>query len=208
MIVIIKINGYKFNKPVQEDFDWLEENYTMRLSDIENHLGYTDETIYRMLKALGIERERLYDRSLPNTKEVIEELMNPYLSHVKIAEKYNVHETTVGHRRKSLGVNVRRNMGSTRLEDKISLILDALDYAYIDQKKIDVWSIDFYMGQKICIDVHGTWAHSHNPERDVRKENWLVENGYRYLAINEEDIDEAEETIKKFMSGFPLTVKY
>jgi hypothetical protein len=201
------INGFNFYSPkiTKENVEWLKENYHLKLTDIENHMGISDETIYRLMKALDIKRNRLYDRSLPNTPEVITKLKDPYLSHVKIAEEYGVHETTVGHRRKALGINVRRNMSNTRLEDAIQKFLDELDLAYIPQYSIKPWSIDFYLGRKFCLDVHGRDIHSKPivKDRDKRKVKFLKENGFNYLAIDEIELDNAKELIRNFTQGFP-----
>jgi len=202
---MIEINGVVFKKIHQEQVDWLKENYHMKLKEIEHAMGISGETVCKLLKALGIKRERHRKRYLPNTPEAMEDLLNPYMSHVKIADKYGVHETTVGHRRKELGVGVRRNMAPTRLEESIQSVLEDLDYAYVPQKMINQWSIDFYMGQKTCIDVHGDWAHSRKgmPERDKRKREELESAGYKYLVIYESELGHAKENIEKFMTGFP-----
>lgn len=206
---MIEVNGIVFKKMTEKDVEWFKKNYHLKVTEIQEHMKISDETIKKLLKALGIQRERHYARKLPNTPEAIADLMNPYLSHVKIADKYGVHETAVGHRRKALGVNVRRNMAPTRLEEAIKKVLEELDYAYIPQKMINQWSIDFYMGQKTCIDVHGEWAHTRKaiPERDKRKREELESMGYRYLVIYECELHHAKEMVEKFMfSGFPLSV--
>lgn len=205
---MIEINGCKFNKINEKDVDWFKNNLHLKWVDVCKGTGISDETARRLLKALGIKRERHWKRYLPNDEEAMADLLNPYMSHVKIAEKYGVHETTVGHRRKELGVGVRRNMAPTRLEEAIEQLLVELDYAYVPQKMINQWSIDFYMGQKTCIDVHGEWAHTRKgmPERDNRKRKELEAMGYRYLVIHESELDQAKQAIEAFMhSGFPLS---
>lgn len=203
---MVEVNGKKFNKINEEQVEWFKNNIHLKWVDLLKGVGISDDTGRRLLKALGIKRERHWKRYLPNTPEAMEDLLNPYMSHVKIAEKYGVHETTVGHRRKELGVGVRRNMETMNLlEEKLAEILDELDYAYIPQKKINQWSIDFYMGQKTCIDVHGEWAHTRKgmPERDARKAKELEELGYHYLVIHETELEHAKTKIETFMTGFP-----
>lgn len=202
---MVKINGVRFNKPTQEQVDWLKANYAMKLADLERHMGLSDETITRMLKALGIERKRLWKVYLPFTPEVDAELRNPYLSHVKIASKYGVHESTVAARRRNMGIRVRRCVGSTRIEDRVEEMLKDLDLAYVPQKRVGRWSIDFYLGRGYCIDVHGTWAHQLPLvlERDVRKRRDLEAMGFKYLVLHEARLDDAVELIEDFVSGFP-----
>jgi len=141
------INGFTFNKIEQWQVDYLKENYHLKITDLMKALQLCDETIYRMLNALEIKRERLRKISIPHDEEAKNLMLNPYLSHVKIADRYNCSPEAVAKRRQLLGVTVRRNMSSTRLEDKVSSALDELDFVYTFQKKIDKWSIDFYLGQ-------------------------------------------------------------
>jgi len=201
----MEINGYKFNKLEQWQVDYLKENYQEKLTDLQDHLGLCDETLYRLLKALEIKRSRLWKISIPHTEEAENLMRNPYLSHVKIADKYGCTPEAVAKRRQLLGVTVRKNVSPTRLEDAIAKILDDLDLVYVYEKQIEKWSIDFYLGCKHCIDVHGTWAHSKQQviERDERKVNWLQENGYRYLVVKESEMDSAIEKVKQFTLGFP-----
>lgn len=201
----MEINGYKFNKLEQWQVDYLRENYQQKLSDLENHLGLCDATLYRLMDALKIDRNRLWKISIPHTEEAEDLMRNPYISHVKIADIYGCTPEAVAKRRQQLGVTVRRNMSTTRLEDTIIKILEELDLAYIYEKQIDKWSVDFYLGCKYCIDVHGTWAHSKEKitERDERKVIWLKENGYKYLVVKESEMDLAIEKVKQFTLGFP-----
>jgi very-short-patch-repair endonuclease len=201
----MEINGKKFNKLEQWQVDYLKENYQQKLTDLQNHLGLCDETIYRLMDALGIKRDRLHKISIPHTEEAENLMRNPYISHVKIADKYGCTPEAVAKRRQLLGVTVRKNMSSTRLEDAIARILDDLDLVYVYEKQIGNWSIDFYLGCKYCIDVNGTWAHSKDKivERDERKTDWLRENGYKYLVVKESEMDSAIEKVKQFTLGFP-----
>lgn len=93
-------------------------------------------------------------------------------------------------------------------EKQVAKILDDLDLVYQNPKQIDKWSIDFYLGRKHCIDVHGTWSHSIEKvkDRDRRKSKYLKFSGYKYLVINEielTDICKVKGKIKDFVSGFP-----
>jgi very-short-patch-repair endonuclease len=194
----LTINGMTFNKLQQWQVDFLKENYQkLKLSDLIKELRMCDETIYRLLKALNLKRERMWYRKLPNTNEVKKDLENPYLSHVKIADKYSVTPDVVAQRRKRSGLSVRRNVGRTRLEEKIASVLDELDIVFHEQKRISKWSIDFYLGNKVCVDVHGEYIHSKPiaKDRDRRKTTWLQENGYKYIVIHEDVIKSSKEIL-------------
>ena len=205
----MNINGYIFNNKITENqIEWLKQNHHLKLKDIEKELQLCDETIYRLLKALRINRKRQWKISIPHNKEAEDLLLNPYISHVKIADKYGCTPEAVGKRRQALGVGVRRNLSMNRLEEKVKVILDKLDLAYLYEKKIGNFSIDFYLGFGFCIDVHGKWCHEKEEQKeiDLRKIYFLKENGYKYLIIQEKDIENSEEIIKEFLSGFPLSV--
>lgn len=205
----MNINGYEFNIKITEDqVEWLKQNYHLKIEELEKELHICDETIYRLLKALDIKRKRLRKISIPHNEEADQLLLNPYISHVKIAEKYGCTPEAVGKRRQELGVGVRRNLSMNRLEEKIKIILDKLDIAYIYEKRVSTFSIDFYLGFKYCIDVHGEWSHAKEKqiEIDKRKTFFLKENNYKYLVIQEKQIENSEEIIKEFLSGFPLSV--
>jgi very-short-patch-repair endonuclease len=82
------------------------------------------------------------------------------------------------------------------------------DLVYHKQKRISKWSIDFYLGCKFCIDVHGTWAHSKTLviDRDQKKKLYLENEGFHYLVIQEEElsnIQNVKQKIEKFTLGFP-----
>ncbi|WP_232490104.1 endonuclease domain-containing protein [Neobacillus cucumis] len=161
-----------------------------------------------IIKLLGIKRVRHKKVYLPQTKEVEIELRNPYLTHVEIAAKYGVTDTCVAKRRKELEVKVRKRNFDTLIEQQVEQLLLDLDLVYFKQKKIDRWSIDFYLGKKHCIDVHGRWSHSLNKvkERDIRKQIFMSENGFKYLIIHERELADLKgvmKRIKNFTLGFP-----
>jgi G:T-mismatch repair DNA endonuclease (very short patch repair protein) len=203
------INGVTFNKKItEEQIQFLKDNYnSLKFKELQDYLKISDETLYRLLKALCLKRQRKYNNKIPTTPEAIQMLKDPYISHVKLADMWGCTESAVGHKRKAMNVSVRRNVSMNRLEEKIKNILDELDLAYIYEKKINQWSIDFYLGQKNCIDVHGSWSHDFEKQklRDARKIKELTSMGYNYCIILEKDIDIAKETILQFLR-FPLEV--
>ena len=193
----LTVNGKVFNGLTLEQVEYLKENYTKRITDLESELNLCGESIKRILKALGIKRERLWKRTIPDTEEAWNDLKNPYISHVKLAKKYGCTETAVASMRKRHGFGVRR-VGLTQLEESIADILKKLDIAYHVQYRIDKWSLDFYLGHKICIDIHGNWSHSKDLQidRDIRKVEWMRSNGYFYLVIKEDDLLDLKSVIE------------
>lgn len=202
------IGGRRYGKVEQWQLDYIKEHYQEKYTDISEAINLAPQRIGEIVKLLGLKRERHRKIYLPKTKEVEEKLRNPYLSHIEIAREYGVTDTCVYRRRKELGVGVRRKNYNTLIEQDVAKLLDELDLVYQNPKRIEKWSIDFYLGRKHCIDVHGTWAHSKEKvkDRDRRKTIYMKDNGYHYLVIHEvelEDLDKVKEKIKQFTLGFP-----
>ncbi|KMM38640.1 topoisomerase I [Guptibacillus hwajinpoensis] len=204
----VKIGDRTFKNIEQWQVNFIKEHYQLKLTEIATAINIDYRRVGEIINLLGLQRERHWKIYLPKTDEVLEELKNPYLSHVEIAEKYGVSDACVAKRRKELDVSVRKKNYDTLIEQQVEMILIELDLAYHKQKRIDKWSIDFYLGRKYCLDVNGSWSHSLPIviDRDKRKTAFLNSQGYYYLAINEIELgnlDIVKEKIKEFTMGFP-----
>ncbi|MDQ0245760.1 very-short-patch-repair endonuclease [Bacillus fengqiuensis] len=204
----VKIGNKTFKNIDQWQIDYIVKNFNRKLHEVGEETGIDPRRVGEIIKLLGIKRERHRKIYLPQTEEVEKELRNPYLTHVEIAVKYGVTDTCVAKRRKELNVKVRKRNYDTLIERQVENLLLDMDLAYIKQKRIDRWSIDFYLGKKHCIDVHGEWSHSIKKvkERDERKQIYMSENGYKYLIIHERELKNLNgvvKMIKEFTLGFP-----
>ncbi|MHA4041096.1 PDDEXK family nuclease [Bacillus cereus] len=204
----VTIGNRTYRNIEQWQVDFIVKHADRKLKDIGKEINLDERRVGEILKLLGIKRTRHRKIYLPKTAEVEQELKNPYLSHVEIAIKYGVSDTCVTKRRKELNVKVRKKNYDTLLEQQVEQMLLSLDLAFIKQKRIDKWSIDFYLGRKYCLDVHGKWAHSLKKikERDKRKLLFMEEGCYKYLVIHEEELANKEKVlqkIKEFTMGFP-----
>lgn len=204
----VTIGNRTYRNIEQWQVDFIVTHADSKLKDIGKEINLDERRVGEILKLLGIKRTRYRKIYLPKTAEVEQELKNPYLSHVEIAIKYGVSDTCVAKRRKELNVKVRKKNYDTLLEQQVEQMLLSLDLAFIKQKRIDKWSIDFYLGRKYCLDVHGKWAHSLKKikERDKRKLLFMEEGRYKYLVIHEEELANKEKVlqkIKEFTMGFP-----
>lgn len=204
----VTIGNRTYRNIEQWQVDFIVKHADRKLKDIGKEINIDERRVGEILKLLGIKRTRHRKIYLPKTAEVEQELKNPYLSHVEIAIEYGVSDTCVTKRRKELNVKVRKKNYDTLLEQQVEQMLLSLDLAFIKQKRIDKWSIDFYLGRKYCLDVHGKWAHSLKKikERDKRKLLFMEESCYKYLVIHEEELANKEKVlqkIKEFTMGFP-----
>jgi len=74
------------------------------------------------------------------------------------------------------------------LETSVAALLDALQEAYIQQKQIGFWSVDFYIPRlNLVIECDGTYWHGlpKVQTKDRREDGWLFKHGYRVLRLPE-----------------------
>lgn len=107
---MVKVGNRTFQNIKQWQVDYIKENYHKKLTDIAGEIGIDYRRVGEIVKLLGLKRDRHWKIYLPKTEEVEKDLRNPYLSHVELAEKYNVSDSCVAKRRKELGVNVRKKI--------------------------------------------------------------------------------------------------
>lgn len=206
---MVKIGNRTFGKIHQWQVDFIREHYQEKLTDIEEAINLDHRRVLEIINLLGLDRKRHRKLYLPKTEEVLVKLKNPFLSHVEIAKEYGVTDSCVARRRKELGFGVRKKNFHTLPEKEVASLLDILDIVYINPKQIGKWSLDFYLGCKYCIDVHGDYFHSKPKikDRDKRKQEYLKKNNFFYLIITEAEImrerEKVLELLKQFTQGFP-----
>lgn len=203
-------------KWTDEKLDWLKDNYNKTYKEMREHLGICEETIRVKLKELGIERTSRYRpfKLDMNDKEFLADLENPRLTAPDIVEKYKdkygIGESRIHQLRRERDIKLQVNTldRESSGEKQVREILDNLDIAYIREKMIGKYHIDFYLGFKGCIEVQGSYWHSREDRkfRDIRKKKYLKENGYEVLYIWDNEMDKAEENILKFVKELGLPV--
>lgn len=94
-------------------------------------------------------------------------------------------------------------MSPTGIEIAIESVLSALGIAHEPQATLGQWSCDFLIPSiSLVIECDGDYWHSlpRTRRKDIIKDQWLQENGYRVLHLSEADInnrlDECKERIK------------
>lgn len=209
---IKKIQKSKWN---DEKIEWLKVNYNKPYAELEEHLSLDGETIRMKLKELNIKRTSKYRpfKIDPNDIQFWADIDSPRLTAPEIIEKYKHYEigvSTVHMYRRKRGIKLQVNtiQSESSSERAVKEILEELDVAYVKEKKIDKYSIDFYLGFKCCIEVQGHYWHS-KPKRveaDKRKLDTLTNLGYKVLYIWDNELDIAKGKILEFMKiqGFPI----
>ena len=203
-------------KMTSENKEWLRENYQLPYKELREHTGCCDEVIRLALKDMGIDRNTPYRpfKIDMSDKEFLKDLEDPRLTAPDIVEKYKdkygVGESRIHQLRKQLRIRLQVDSihRESSAEKWVREILEELDVAYIQEKVIGRYHIDFYLGFKLCIEVQGHYWHN-RPERkatDSRKRKFLSDKGYRVVYIWDNELDTAKTTIIKALQeqGLPV----
>lgn len=203
-------------KWTDEKLDWLKDNYNKTYKEMREYLGICDETIRVKINELGLKRTSRYRpfKLDMDDKEFLADLENPRLTAPDIVEKYKdkyrIGESRIHQLRKERDIKLQINTLNRESsgEKQVREILDNLDVAYIKEKRVGKYHLDFYLGFKGCIEVQGSYWHSKEDRklRDIRKKKYLKENGYKVLYIWDNELDKAEEDILKFLKELGLPV--
>ena len=195
---------------------WLKNNFNKTYKEMSQYLGMSEEVIRVKINELGIVRTSVYRpfKLDMNDKEFLSDLENPRLSAPDIVrkyeDKYGIGESRIHQLRKEREIKLQLNTigRESSLERKVRKYLESLDLAYIQEKRVGKYNIDFYLGFKACIEAHGAYWHS-RPERiksDERKANYLKSKGYKVLYIWENEMQDMEKNVLEFIKelGFPI----
>ena len=147
-----------------------------------------------------------------NTNDFLNDYCDPYLSHSALSMKYGIKASKIAYwRRKDFGknflqVNSLPNNYNTSYELKVKEILEELDIAYIQQKQIDKYKVDFYLGQKLCIECNGSFFHS--IEKDNDRNKYLIDNNYKILYLYDQDFIDYNTLKQKIINYAVLKQSY
>lgn len=227
---LLHINPYTLNKiaktlgisKVRKDvwtsdkIAWLKENYNLSYKNMVDFLQFNKETIRLKINSLGLNRTTKHRPFKVNMadEEFLSDLDNPTLSAPDIVnkykDKYGIGESTIHRLRKRRGIKLQLDWinRESSSEAKVREILDRLDLAYIREKPIGKYHIDFYLGFHLCLEVQGRYWHSKFSRilRDIRKRKFLESKGYTVLYVWDDKLDEAENIIKVALKGRGLPI--
>jgi very-short-patch-repair endonuclease len=208
---MITIQDRTFKHISEEQLQYIKENYMKTASQLQNETGVDHRRVAEIIKLLNLRKRHPGNTNRPLNKlsEYEKDLQDPLFSHAKLARKWQVTPEAIGSARKRRGLGVWRTNQTSVIEEQVMLLLDKLDIVYLRQYRINKWSIDFYLGHKICLDVNGTWAHAHTNviERDIRKANDLNSLGYYYFVVNETDLIDEQLLLEKLQSFYWVSLR-
>lgn len=192
----------------KKDFKYLEENLLKKpLIEISKDLK-TELKVLRVYINIFILYEILNCENIMTSKMkdmFSEDMLNQDFSHTFIASKYGLSVDAVSNfRKKYFGHKhklVSQSNCKTSLELEVESLLDSIDLCYFYHKEIDGYEIDYYLGQKIIIEVQGKYWHNNNNkihlEKDKKKKKYLENLGYNIIYISEDDLKNKKEEIVK-----------
>lgn len=83
----------------------------------------------------------------------------------------------------------RRFKGETRLEKRVRLALLVLGIKFVQEFKVNNWSVDFaILALRCIIEVDGTYWHAKTSQRDAERDTRLKELGWNVVRLKEEEI--------------------
>lgn len=150
------------------------------------------------------------------------DMMNPMMSNSALSRKYGLsYETIRIWRNEHYGkIDIRANnfYNKSSAEVDFEEILKTLDLAYFYQKDILGYKVDYYLGQKIIVEVQGDYWHTkarnnrNVQQTDYKKKTTLENKGYTVLQIWENDIKNnpqkvAETVISVYMERLMTSKK-
>ena len=212
-----KAKSLKLKKNLTKVYNLLtldEQNYitenSLKLSarQIAINLNRDKETIYKYIKQNNLVTKNSLFEHLMKNEEFVKDFKNPALTHSYVGRKYNTTDWVIRKwRLRELGDY--KQMTDTYLcksipELEVEKILEELDLAYIYEKKILNWKVDYYLGQKTIIEVQGKYWHnlSKTKEKDERKFKELRDNGYVIIEIWENELSDKDKIKAKILSQF------
>lgn len=199
-----------------EKIAWLKKNYNLTYREMVEHLQFDNETIRLKINELGLKRTTVYRpfKLDMEDQEFLSDLDNPTLTASDIVEKYKdkygVGESRIHQLRKQRKIKLQVNTidRSSTAEIKVRSILEEIDVAYVQEKKIGKYSIDFYLGFKLCLEVQGRYWHSQSRriESDHRKKQFLESKGYKVIYVWDDELHLAKGIITEALQNLGLPV--
>jgi very-short-patch-repair endonuclease/AraC-like DNA-binding protein len=183
----------------------------LSIKQIIEKTGLGKETIRKIMRSFDIPTYHTRIKDLEDKEAFFKDLGNPRYSAPDLRRKYGVSDGAIHKWRRKIYGEFKLQLHTTEhlsdLEMQMVEILEELDLAYIPQKKIDKWTVDFYLGQKTILEVDG-YYHDKNKvqEKDSRKLKDLRSKGYQIITISYSEFENKEQIKLKISTslGFPL----
>lgn len=200
-------------------------NYEERKFIMENHNKFTEKEfsdkfnkseriIIEFMKSQNLTIIRDHPRSKKEiymeNNNFVKDYKNLLLSTTYIARKYGLkYDTIKTWRNEDFGYNYKQKIDKglykTAPESIFEDLLYELEIPFFYEWKIDKWTIDYYLGKKLCIEIDGTYWHKNTEyvkNKDNRKKEDLTKKGYTLLNFTENEIYNNIDYVKRTLQQY------
>lgn len=181
---------------IEEEKFILEYYQKLTVSEIAKAINKNRKTVYDYIEknalSAPLSRFNFYYKENEDFKKDFE---NPALSSSYVGKKYGFNDSYIGAKRKEL-IGDYKSMINTFLcksvpELQFEDIMEEIDLTFFYEYKINKWKCDYYLGQKIIVEIQGEYWHSLDKvkEKDDRKFQELLDLGYTIITFNETSLE-------------------
>ncbi|HLV80724.1 MAG TPA: DUF559 domain-containing protein [Chthonomonadaceae bacterium] len=100
----------------------------------------------------------------------------------------------------------RLEQGGTLPERLVKTALEMLHIAHIPEHQIDTYTLDFFLPDYLIdLEVDGVYWHSLNPERDVKRDDYLTERGIKTVRVSDKEIIRSKDLpglLRRYLFGY------
>ena len=204
--IAIKANGESIGRDQLsiEDLDKIPELIKkMHFSDMCETLNKSPKAVKRVMQACLMDEllwlDSVFDYEYGQLLK--DDLLNPELTNTFLSKKYGVSTTVITKYRNEFGSRDSRtdaHLCKSAAEIDFEEILKTLDLAYLYHKNVLGFEADYYLGQKLVVEVQGDYWHTKDQQRidaDNNKKVTLESKGYVVLQIWEKDINKSPRKV-------------
>ena len=195
-----------------EELAYLRRNAGKKtLAKMSEDLGKNDWVIGKQLTKMGI-LVRLGKRVLPpESEEFDKDIANPAFSNSALGRKYGVYGSTIKKWRDERFGTFKRMvdtwLNKSTAEMDFENILEELNLAYLYEKKIGKWKVDYSLGFNCLVEINGSHWHDEiqkTIEKDERKLRELNNMGYAVLVIWDYELKDKAAVKKKVLEALKV----
>lgn len=198
-----------YNLLNEEEKEYIKKNsLKMSISQIAKKLNRDKETVSKYIKNNDLVTKHTLFSHLMKNEQFQKDFKNPALTHSYVARKYGTTDWVIRKwRLREIGDYKQMTdtfLCKSTLELKVEEILEEMDLAFIYEKKVLNWKVDYYLGCKTIIEVQGEYWHNLDKvkEKDERKFKELRNNGYKIIEIWENELSDKNKIKTKILSEF------
>ncbi|HLO11136.1 MAG TPA: hypothetical protein VK190_02645 [Pseudoneobacillus sp.] len=199
-----KLNLKKQIKWTKEDEQYVIDNYKIK-SDFEigNALGKTATSILKKRMRLGLNRPDnkhiVYNKAEKDWKDDEIEYLKDHYNNTSIRKiAMYLDRPEKGIQIKASRLRIANQRFKTQPETEVECILEELKLKYVPEFPYGPYTLDFYIPDKIVVEVHGDFWHCNpliykdgpispiqekNIENDKRKKDFLETQGFKVIYI-------------------------